>query len=323
MPITFEPQGRIFHLSTRNSSYLFNIFDHDYLFHAYWGRRLHTVDLTRLWQLYPSGFSPNYDGAPDVRYSLDLIPAEYPVYGSGDFHAPAVMAVFPDGSRLLDLKYKSYSILPGKRKPDGLPGLEGNSDTAETLEVVLEDAPTGLQVVLVYAVFADIDIITRSARIVNATGAPVRLTRALSMSVDLPLLGDYEMIGLYGNHAMERKVERKPLRHGGQSVESTRGASSHQHNPFIALAAPDAAEDKGEVYAAAFVYSGNFLAAAEMDNDDRVRLQMGIHPMDFSWQLEAGESFVTPETARCPATCTARSSIIWATRKTATSPGPL
>ena len=82
MPILYDEERRLFHLRTKNSSYLFSVFDHDYLFSQYWGRGIHTADLTRLWQMYPSGFSPNYEGAPDARYSLDNIPAEYPVYGS-------------------------------------------------------------------------------------------------------------------------------------------------------------------------------------------------------------------------------------------------
>ena len=78
-------------------------------------------------------------------------------------------------------------------------------------------------------------------------------------------------------------------------MESTRGASSHQHNPFIALLRKDTTEDNGEVYGFNFVYSGNFLAQAEVDQFNNTRVTMGINPFDFSWKLDAGESFQTPE----------------------------
>nr|HIW73694.1 alpha-galactosidase [Bacillota bacterium] len=205
--------------------------------------------------------------------------------------SPAVEAAFTDGSRLLDLKYASHTILPAKPPLPGLPSLDGGDGT---LEVTLTDRPTGLTVVVSYTVYEDSDVIARHARVVNTTGDIVRVNRALSASVDLPSM-DYDLIGLYGAHTRERQVDRRPLRHGMQALESRRGASSHQMNPFLALAAPNADETAGEVYAAALIYSGNFLAAAEADGFNTTRMQIGLNPFDFSWKLEPGESFVTPE----------------------------
>lgn len=291
MAITFLPETQTFHLTTKNTSYLFRVFDHGYLLSLYWGRRLRDADLTRLWQPVGSGFSPNYSGAPGHAYSLDLIPTEYPIYGGGDYRVPALSAEFPTGSRLLDLQYRSHTIFKGNTEPDGLPGLSGGS---HTLEVTLEDAFTGLQVVLRYVTIEDCDLLVRNVRVVNQTGGPVRLTRVLSASVDLPDM-NWDMLNLHGSHNRERNVERLRLRHGIQAVESRRGASSHQHNPFIALAAPSATEEAGEVYGAALVYSGNFLAQAEGTPFEQTRLQLGIHPADFSWILEPGETFTAPE----------------------------
>jgi alpha-galactosidase len=122
----------------------------------------------------------------------------------------------------------------------------------------------------------------------------VSVTRALSASVDLAE-SKFDMISLYGGHCWERQVCREPLRHGTQSVGSRRGTSSHHHNPFIALAAPHTTEFTGEVYGAALIYSGNFIASADVNYQDSVRMQIGIHPADFRWKLEAGETFTTPE----------------------------
>jgi alpha-galactosidase len=43
------------------------------------------------------------------------------------------------------------------------------------------------------------------------------------------------------------------------------------------------------------VYSGNFLAQVEVDQFRTARVSMGINPFDFTWLLESGESFQTPE----------------------------
>ena len=291
MPITFCKETGTFCLSTDHTSYMFRIFDQGYLMSLYWGRKLRSTDLTRLWRSFPTGFSPNYPGAPNSCYSLDLIPTEYPTYGGGDYRVPAMSVRFPTGSRLLDLRYRSHTITDGCEKPEGLPGLTGGE---QTLEIVLADDFTGLEVVLRYVVYPDCDLLVRNSCIRNTTSGPVFITRALSASVDLPD-SNWEMIGLYGAHCRERNIDRTPLRHGISAVESRRGASSPQHNPFLALAAPSTTEFTGEAYGVALIYSGNFLAQAEITPFDQTRIQLGIHPADFSWKLEPGEYFITPE----------------------------
>ncbi|MEQ8196519.1 MAG: alpha-galactosidase, partial [Clostridiaceae bacterium] len=106
---------------------------------------------------------------------------------------------------------------------------------------------------------------------------------------------DYDFLHLHGAWAKERNVERRPLLNGTQSIESRRGASGHQHNPFIALLSKDATEDHGDAYGFSLVYSGNFLAQAEVDQYETTRVSIGINPFDFTWLLEQGESFQTPE----------------------------
>ena len=128
----------------------------------------------------------------------------------------------------------------------------------------------------------------------NGSMKKMRLERAMSLCLDLPDM-DYDLISLYGCHAKERNIERRPLAHGIQGVESRRGSSSHNQNPFIALAKSGADEDRGEVYGFNLVYSGNFSALAECDFNCTTRVVMGIEPQPFSWELISGEYFDTPE----------------------------
>lgn len=291
MPVQFWEEKKLFTVSTDNTTLAFSVFDCNYLLSQYYGKKIRPADLLRLWQPGASGFTPNYDGAFNGRHALDVMPTEYPSYGGGDYREPAIGVEFPNGSRLLDLKYVSHTIENGNVEPEGLPGLSGGD---QTLEVTLCDHFSGLTVVLRYVTYEKIDVITRNARIVNTTGAPVSVTRALSASLDIAE-SKFDMISLYGGHCWERQVCREPLRHGTQSVGSRRGTSSHHHNPFIALAAPHTTEFTGEVYAATLIYSGNFIASADVNYQDEVRMQIGIHPTDFRWKLEAGETFTTPE----------------------------
>lgn len=105
----------------------------------------------------------------------------------------------------------------------------------------------------------------------------------------------YEFLSLYGTHAKEANRSRFALHSGIQKIESVRGSSSPQHQPFFALLSPGTTETSGEVYAMHLVYSGNFLVQAEVDSFGNVRAQIGIHPEGFAWRLEPGGHFATPE----------------------------
>ena len=116
----------------------------------------------------------------------------------------------------------------------------------------------------------------------------------MSASLDLPDSA-WEFVHLSGTWARERHVVATPLRPGRQSVSSTRGSSSHQQNPFLVLSRPATTEEHGEAYGFSLVYSGNFLAEAEVDPFGGTRVRLGIDPETFAWGLEPGAEFATPE----------------------------
>ena len=76
-----------------------------------------------------------------------------------------------------------------------------------------------------------------------------------------------------------------------------RGASSHQHNPFVILCGHQADEDSGLCYGAMLLYSGNFEAAVECSQYENTRMVMGIHPHHFCWTLPPNGEFTAPEAA--------------------------
>lgn len=137
-------------------------------------------------------------------------------------------------------------------------------------------------------------MITRSAVIVNAGKDAVTVNSAHSLCLDIPA-GDWEWVHFHGRHNMERRVERVPLIHGIQECGSRRGTSSHQQNPSVILCERSCTESVGLCIGAALMYSGGFQVCIEKDQLNQVRLVMGIQPDTFSWRLEAGESFYTPE----------------------------
>jgi alpha-galactosidase len=293
MAIHYDDQSKIFHLATKDTSYVLQIVRDGYLMHRYWGKRVNKFRDSRELIFMGRPMSPNPDG--DWGFSLDMLPQEYPGFGTGDFRTPAFQIMQEDGSTTCDLRFYSYRIIQGKPKLEGLPAIyTEHDDEAETLEIELRDNLLDIRVILSYSVLDQWNAITRSVKFVNLERQKVKLLQAASMSLDFDD-ADYEMLHLSGAWANERNLYRRPLFQGNQSIESKGGASSPQHNPFLALLRKDASEQHGEVYGFNLVYSGNFAANVEVDQYDTARVTMGINPFDFSWLLEPDEAFQTPE----------------------------
>ncbi len=296
MPIDFHAPSKTFLLQTPASTYALRIHGRMGVpLHLHWGPR---VECAELLATLPSETDRDWSPEPVPPASirpLGILPLELPVFGTGDFRAPALAILQPNGSRILDLRYHSHRIRTGKPQLPGLPATYVESDDeADSLEIELRDDLIGLRAVLQYTVFTQHDAITRSLRLENHGPDPLRIQRAASCSLDLNR-SDFRLLELSGAWGRERHVGVHPLHPGTQSVESRRGASSHQHNPFIALLAPGADEDAGEVHGFSLVYSGSFLAQAEVDSFDHTRVSMGINPFDFEWRLDPSETFQTPE----------------------------
>lgn len=292
----------LFFLRGAASSYVCGVHESGLLCHLHWGGPLvPDASLARHLDPNAAAFSPEYRrGEPGAgKAGYDLIRYEYPTANTGDFREPALDVVHADGTRGLRLLYTGHRVIAGKPALAGLPSVYVESDTeAETLEVDLRDARPSefgdIVVTLRYTVFAGRDVVIRSAAITNRGAAPITLTRALSVSIDLPI-GRHDLLTLPGAWARERWVERAPLRSGAQWMGSRRGASSHQSHPFFALLSPNADETTGEARGFNLVYSGNHHGGAEVDPFFQTRALLGIHPDGFAWRLGSGETFQTPE----------------------------
>ncbi len=291
MAIQIDAEKKIFTLETDHTMYQMQADAYGVLRHLWYGAKT-GCDMSYL-QDYPDvGFSGNiYAAGNDRTYSLDTLPLEYAGAGVGDFRVPAVAAVHADGSSALDLRYYSHTVKPGKYGIEGLPAVYAAEDEAETLEVVLRDTASAVEVTLLYAVLPALDLVTRCARIRNLGETPVTLTKAASLCLDI----SREWVHFHGRHAMERQMERRLLFHGIQEIGSTRGTSSHHQNPTVLLCTPDCTETAGACIGAALVYSGSHQTRLECDQLGQVRMVMGIHPDLFRWELKAGETFSTPE----------------------------
>lgn len=134
-----------FRLTTRTSTYVIDVVAGAVPTLRGWGAA-HTADATAAPDAVPYG---THAGAPQGRLRLEGLAQEYGTHGTGDFRRPALQAVDADGFPVVGLSYHTHRILSGKPPLEGLPSVRVEpAGTADTLEIELTDATSGLDVVL-------------------------------------------------------------------------------------------------------------------------------------------------------------------------------
>ena len=289
MPIIYDEQNKIFNLQTPNTSYVIGLFKGKVPIHIHYGNRIERT--YKIEDMYDKTFSEvglTIHNGDDFDVMDEVMPEEFPVYGSGYFGTPAFHAQYEDGSSVSRLYYSGHKIYEGKPQLKGLPSAYTDSDSeAQTLELYLQDELTGVKIVMCYTAYNDRDVITRSHKVINGGSGNVRLKNIMSGFLSMPDK-EYDFISLEGDWCHEGNVQRIPLIKGSCCVDSKRGTSSHTHNPFVCLASKGATEEYGSVYAMNLVYSGNFVSGVFTDRYNSARLYTGINPFDFEWLLESG-----------------------------------
>ena len=296
MAIKASENGRLFTLQTKDSSYQMFADDKNVLLHLYYGEKIGEENLSSLIFNTDMGFAGNPEEAgSDRTYSLDTLPQEVPSSGVGDYRDDMVRIRQVDGSCAADFRFDSYEILDHSYAVPGMPALyDTEEEKGETLVITMKEKASGVVLKLFYGVFENENVITRAARLENHGETAIELEKMLSFSMDL-MYENYEMIYFSGRHAMERTAERIPVQHAKVEIGSIRGTSSHHYNPAVILCEEGADETHGSCIGACLVYSGNFVAAAQKDQKNQTRFQMGIHPANFCFHLKKGEAFDTPQ----------------------------
>jgi alpha-galactosidase len=264
---TFDPGSKVFRLDGGSVSYVFGVNPRGELQQLYWGGRLAAKDS------FPQA-APMPDWA-SFDSSYTNTPQEYAGWGSGLFVEPALKGTFADGNRDLVLHYESHA-------------------TTETgLDVVLKDIKRQIFVTLHYAIDPESGILARSATIENRGTEAVTLEQAAAAAWTLPP-AHYTLNYLTGRWAGEWTLNQEAVHPGARVIESRRGSTSHQANPWFAIQAGEPSEDHGEVWFGALAWSGSWRITVEQDQLDEVRVTGGFNPFDFGYLLHSGERLETP-----------------------------
>ena len=265
--IAFDAAAKVFRLDAGSASYVFGVNPRGELQQIYWGGRL--ADADPIPKPQPMREQASFDS------SHNNTPEEYAGWGSGLFVEPALKMTLADGNRDLVLHYESHTV-----RPDGV-------------DVILKDISRKVFVTLHYSIEPASGILARSATIENREAQPVTIEQAAAAAWALPA-SHYTLNYLTGRWAGEWTVNQEPIRHGARVIESRRGSTGHQANPWFAIQEGAADEDHGDVWFGALAWSGSWRITVEQDQLDAIRVTGGFNPFDFGYVLHPGQSLETP-----------------------------
>ncbi len=165
----------------------------------------------------------------------------------------------------------------------------------DAIIVELADIARPIHVTLRYTIDPDTGIVGRSAVIRNDGKVPVRLDQASSAAWSLPVGEDYRLHYLTGRWAAEWTLQERPISAGATVIESRRGSTSHQANPWFAIdRAGLSTEENGPVWFGALAWSGSWRISVDRDPVGDVRVVGGFNSFDFAYQLKPGATLETP-----------------------------
>jgi alpha-galactosidase len=272
-----QPQGRIlydapthtFRIDSRGVTYAFGVNEKGELQSIYWGKQLAQSDSFRAPHSLPprASFDPSINGTPQ----------EFTGWGGGLYAVPDLKITFPDGNRDLVLHYVSHEM------------------KGSELTVVLKDISRAVYVTLSYQIDEATGILRRAALVENKTEQPFTIEQAASGTWNLPPADDYRLNYLTGRWADEWNLQQEPLHPGKIILESRRGSTGHQNNPWFAVERGDSPDqDHGDVWFGALGWSGSWQIAVEQNQARQVRITGGFNPFDFAYVLRPGESLQLP-----------------------------
>ncbi|MGA7857902.1 MAG: alpha-galactosidase [Terracidiphilus sp.] len=264
---TFDPATKVFRLDGGDVSYVFGVNANGELQQLYWGGRLAPSD--RFPQAVPMRAVASFDSP------YTTTPQEYAGWGEGLYVEPALKVTFADGNRDLVLHYDSYQ------------------ETEHGFDVVLKDIKRYIFVTLHYSIDPESGILARSATIENREPEEVTVEQAAAAAWALPP-AHYTLNYLTGRWAGEWTLTQETLHPGARVLESRRGSTGHQANPWFAIQAGDPDEEHGDVWFGALAWSGSWRITVEQDQLDAVRVTGGFNPFDFGYVLHPGQSLETP-----------------------------
>jgi len=243
--------------------------------HLHWGRPLDHKALGEI------GTEMGRSGTSEEE------PLEYVAWGGLRYDEPSIKVEYPDGTRATEWELVGSGV---RREVD-----------ASTLVLELADVAYPLRAEVCYRVFDDSDVLERWVKLVNVgEEGTIVVHQAHSANWWVPERGNWRLTYLHGGWGRETQPVERALAPGKTVLESRRGVTSHQLQPFFALD-PDgaASEVHGEVFSGQLAWSGSWKLVVETTGTGKVHVSGGLNDFDAPYELSAGTALVLPVFTGC------------------------
>src|SRR6266404_4781827 len=245
------PTAPVFRLDGGDATYAFGVNERGELQTLYWGGRIGARDSV------PDAHSNPEAASFDSPYTTT--PQEYTGWGAGLFTEPALKVSFADGNRDLVLHFVRAS-------PNG----------PQSLDVLLKDISREIYVTLRYSLDPESGILARSASIENKEKQPITIEQAAAAQWSLPP-ARYALSYLTGRWAGEWTLNQELIQGGARVLESRRGTTGHQANPWFAVSRMEPtgsapSETHGQVWFGALAWSGSWRITVDRTPFEVVRV---------------------------------------------------
>jgi len=266
--ISYQKEKQLYVFQTVSSTMVLGVNEQGDLQTVYWGGPI--PGLTDFAAAHSTPERSSFDPSPSRTRE------EFPAWGGTRYFEPAVKITRADGDRDLVLKLAESNL------------------TQTTATLVLRDIKDNIRVSLLYRVWPELGIIEKHAVIQNSSQQSINVESAQSGVWSMPPGDGYRLTYVSGRWAAEDQISREPIHPGTKILESRRGNTSHNANPWFMIDDGRADEQTGRVWFGALGWSGNWRLAIEQTPYNQVRVTGGLNTFDFAYTLLPGMSLETP-----------------------------
>src|SRR5579875_440169 len=237
----------------------------------HWGRKLGHGSLKAMAQAGDLVANTRLSWAEEDRL-------EYTGWGGMRYDEPSLKVDFPDGGRSIEWRHSDSRV--------------EDEDGSSVLVLTLRDLVYPLTAELCYRVFADCDVIERWVRLSNTSDEGIFVARqSLSANWWVPVSPTWRLTYLHGAWGAEAQLAEVALGGVKTVLESRRGTTSHEAQPFFAR---DTGEDHGQLWSGQLAWSGSWKIVAERTAAGYVHVSGGWNDFDAPLELRPGADLVLP-----------------------------
>ena len=266
--IEYSEQKKVWLLHTDSSAYALGVNPRGELETLYWGGPV--------WRIADIAGATGGRGQSSFDPAQSNIREEFPGWGGTRYLEPSVKITRANGQRELVLHYSAHAI------------------TGDDLKIVMKDLSDDIFVTLNYHVYGAEGIIRKSAVLLNKSKQEIHVESMQSGTWSVPHGEGYRLSYVTGRWAAESQLTREAIHTGTKVLESRKGHTSHNFNPWFAIDDGSASEETGRVWFGALGWSGNWRIAVEQTPYSQVRVTGGLNTFDFAQPLKPGESLESP-----------------------------